>query len=257
VEVQEEVNRGGYLKFLDNCAVLTVEEGEIESEEIIENLQQLFYHKWHWQLRELEEYKFMVRFPPQKQISTTLISDVTYFRLKKDGVLVSLRAWTGDVEPYDILDEIWVQIRGIPPKWSDWKTFNQIASSLGKMVEVDWNSLFSSFFSMVRVKIACKDATKIPNKRLFEMQKKMYLIQFKVEKINADDEEDGGGDDSNNDFTADGDNGMEELDHFETYPKIAPPPKEQKQHDNTPAQGQTSSGAGGSSKRVATWARLF
>jgi hypothetical protein len=43
VEVQEEVNRGGYLKFLDNCAVLTVEEGEIESEEIIENLQQLFF----------------------------------------------------------------------------------------------------------------------------------------------------------------------------------------------------------------------
>jgi hypothetical protein len=30
VEVQEEENRGGYLKFLDNCAVLTIEEGEIE-----------------------------------------------------------------------------------------------------------------------------------------------------------------------------------------------------------------------------------
>jgi hypothetical protein len=54
-----------------------------------------------------------------------------------------LRAWAGDVEPYDVLDEIWVQIRGIPPKWSDWKTFNQITSSLGRMVEVDWNSLFS------------------------------------------------------------------------------------------------------------------
>jgi hypothetical protein len=89
---------------------------------------------------------------------------------------VSLRAWTGDVGPYDVLDKIWVQIRGIPLKWRDWKTFNQIASSLGRMVEVDWNSLLSSFFSMVRVKIACKDATKIPNKRLFEMQKKMYLI---------------------------------------------------------------------------------
>jgi hypothetical protein len=48
-----------------------------------------------------------------------------------------LRDWAGDVEPYDVLDEIWVQIRGIPPKWSDWKTFNQIASSLGRMVEVD------------------------------------------------------------------------------------------------------------------------
>jgi hypothetical protein len=38
VEVQEEANRDEYLKFLDNCVVLTVEEGEIKSEEIIENL---------------------------------------------------------------------------------------------------------------------------------------------------------------------------------------------------------------------------
>jgi hypothetical protein len=42
VEVQEEENKSGYLKFLDNCVVLTIEEGEIESEEIIENLQYLF-----------------------------------------------------------------------------------------------------------------------------------------------------------------------------------------------------------------------
>jgi hypothetical protein len=81
VEVQEEVNRGGYLKFLDNYAVLTMEEGEIGLEEIIKNLQQLFDQK-HWQLRELEEYKFLVRFPPQNHISASLISDVTYFRLK-------------------------------------------------------------------------------------------------------------------------------------------------------------------------------
>jgi hypothetical protein len=47
VEVQEEENRGGYLKFLDNCAVLTIEEGEIEVSEIIENLQSLFDKKWH------------------------------------------------------------------------------------------------------------------------------------------------------------------------------------------------------------------
>jgi hypothetical protein len=92
VEVKEEANRDGYLKFLDNCVVLTVEEGEIKSEEIIENLQQLFDENWHWQLRELEEFKFLVMFPSQKQISSTLISDVTYFKLKKEGVLESLRA---------------------------------------------------------------------------------------------------------------------------------------------------------------------
>jgi hypothetical protein len=38
VEVQEEVKKGGFLKFLDNCVVLTVEEGDIGAEEIDENL---------------------------------------------------------------------------------------------------------------------------------------------------------------------------------------------------------------------------
>jgi hypothetical protein len=51
------------------------------------------------------------------------------------------------------------------------------------MLEVDWNSQFSIFFGKVRMKIACKDVAKIPKKRLFEMNKKLYLVQFKVEGI--------------------------------------------------------------------------
>jgi hypothetical protein len=128
------------------------------------------------------------------------------------GVLVSLKAWTRDVEPYANLEEAWVQIRGVPPKWSNWRMSCQIASSLGKMVEINWNSLFSSFFRMVRIKIACKDVTTIPSKRLFEMRKDMYVVQFRVEGAIADCvEEDDGGD---NDVQGDGeDPGMEEIDH--------------------------------------------
>jgi hypothetical protein len=73
---------GGYLKFIDNCDVLTVVEGEIETEEIVENLLNLFDTKWHWQLRKMDDYTYLVRFPPHKQISATLISDTTYFKLE-------------------------------------------------------------------------------------------------------------------------------------------------------------------------------
>jgi hypothetical protein len=45
-------------------------------------------------------------------VSATLISDATYFKMKKDSVLVSLRAWLGNVEAYDELEEVWVQVRG-------------------------------------------------------------------------------------------------------------------------------------------------
>jgi hypothetical protein len=108
VEVQENENKGGYLKFLDNCVVLTIEEGEIEVAAIIENLQNLFDKKWHWQLKELEEYRYLVRFPPHRQIANTLIFDTTYFKLRKEGVLVSLKAWAGDIEPLDTLEEAWI-----------------------------------------------------------------------------------------------------------------------------------------------------
>jgi hypothetical protein len=164
-------------------------------------------------MREIEDFKYLVRFPLQKQIAATLIFDVTYFMLKKKGVLVSLKAWAGDVEPYDSLEEVWVHIRGVPPKWSIRSVFRQISSSLGEMLEVDWNSLFTSFFSMVRVKIACKDHAKIPSKILFEMRNHLYVIHFRVEA-------EGGGlgenlDDGVNYLDAgDGqDKGVEEIDH--------------------------------------------
>jgi hypothetical protein len=112
----------------------------------------------------MEDYKYLIRFPPHKQVAATLISNTTYFKMCKEGVLVSLKAWNGDIDPYDSLEEAWVQISGVPPKWCNWKTFIQIISSLGKMIEIDCNSLFTSFFGMVRIKVECKDISKIPKK---------------------------------------------------------------------------------------------
>jgi hypothetical protein len=42
IDVHEELSRNGYMKFLDNCAIHTVEEGEIEEAEIVANLHVLF-----------------------------------------------------------------------------------------------------------------------------------------------------------------------------------------------------------------------
>jgi hypothetical protein len=51
IDVVEQESRAGYLKFLDNYAVLTVEKGMIEQKEIVESLEKLFDPKWHWQVR--------------------------------------------------------------------------------------------------------------------------------------------------------------------------------------------------------------
>jgi hypothetical protein len=81
------------------------------------------------------------------------------------------------------LTEVWVQIKGIPPKWVDWHTVREVASGIGLMVEVDWHTLFNSFFNMVRVKVQCKNPTKVPRKRIFVFKGSLYLIRFKTEEF--------------------------------------------------------------------------
>jgi hypothetical protein len=197
-----------------------------------------------------------VRFPPHKQVSATLISDKTYFKMKKDGVLVSLKAWIGDIEPYDTLEEIWVQVSGIPPKWTNWRTLRQLASFLGKLLEVDWNSLFTSFFSLVRIKIACKDAFKIPRKRLFEMKNNLYLVCFKLEpKAGLMEDDDVNGDDQDDPRNEEED-GIEEFDQDMDLERRADP-GEKKVSRNSAASGSKSTLAPSGSKKLMDWVSLF
>jgi hypothetical protein len=70
-----------------------------------------------------------------------------------------------------------------PPKWCAWQVFAQMVSRLGLMLEVDCTSLFKSFYERVRVKVACRSPAKIPVERLYEMDKKHYLISITVEGL--------------------------------------------------------------------------
>lgn len=127
------------------------------------------------------------------------------FNLRKEGVQVEILEQLGDLKPYGELQEVWVQLNGIPPKWCHWRVFAQIASGFGLMTEVDWSTLFKTFYETVRVKVACKDFIKIPRQRLLEMNKKLHIVEFTMEGDNEvgkgnqgkgdDDGGDGGGDD--------------------------------------------------------------
>jgi hypothetical protein len=78
------------------------------------------------------------------------------------------------------------------------------------MLEVDWASLIKSFYEMVRIKVAYRNPSKIPSERLYEMDKKLYLISISVEGL-------GGGDLTDKDAANDDDDdhGDEEDDSKE------------------------------------------
>jgi hypothetical protein len=56
-----------------------------------------------------------------------------------------------------------------------------MTSSFGLLIEVDWASLFKSFYEKVRVKIACRNPSRISKEKLIKMEKKLYLVDIAVE----------------------------------------------------------------------------
>lgn len=123
---------------MDNLGVLTIEDGEIDEEGILENLRELVDKDWYWQLRKTDEYSYIVRFPPHKKVENLVIGKASLFQLNKEGVVGSLRVWSGDVEPIRSLVDVWIKIEGIPLKWVDWDSIREVTSSLGKLTKVDW-----------------------------------------------------------------------------------------------------------------------
>ena len=138
---------------------------------------------------------------------------------------VEVLEWIGDLKHVGELQDVWVQMRGIPPKWCHWKFFAQIASGFGLMVDVDWFTTFKAFYEVVRVKVDCKDPTKIPAGRLFEMDRKLFPVDFEVEKEdngqigNGDDNGGDDGDDDNLDNDDDADDLSDDDNPEKTKPK--------------------------------------
>jgi hypothetical protein len=75
---------------------------------------------------------------------------------------------------------------------------------------------------MVRIKIACNDASKIPVERLFEMKNNLYLIQFKIEPKSGLMDEDGENGDGNDDAGNEDDDEIEENDQDMDLEKRTP-----------------------------------
>lgn len=98
--------------------------------------------------------------------------------MNKEDVAIKIYAWEGAIDTVQDLEDVWVRI---PFKWSTLLVIDQIAKCFGNLEEVDWVEIFKRFYEVIRIKLAVKDISKIPEERLFGMMKKLYLLYIIVE----------------------------------------------------------------------------
>jgi hypothetical protein len=91
-----------------------VVEGDISIEELKQNFSKIWKTNWPWQMRVLEGNQILVRFPPGIKLKELMC--YPSINLKKKGVSVSFLDWEGDILAYSDMDEVWVNVEGIPPK---------------------------------------------------------------------------------------------------------------------------------------------
>jgi hypothetical protein len=164
---------------LTNRGVVKVKGGGVTLSELEKELSDIFCKEWPWQIRKLNSAKYLMRFPPHKKVAD--LKSLPSFNLRKEEVQVEVMEWVGDLEQFSELKEVWIILEGIPPNGVTARFFAQMTSSFGLLLDVDRSSLFKSFYEKIRIKVACRNPRKIPLERLFEMDKKLYLITIMVE----------------------------------------------------------------------------
>ncbi|KAM0878763.1 hypothetical protein ACQ4PT_034655 [Festuca glaucescens] len=220
----ESVDATKWLNYA-NVGVVEVLKGEVNVLELEQNFTEMWKTKWYWQIRQVGAKKFLIRLPPNKNINELV--EYPSININKEGVSVCFTMWNGELDPFGELQEVWVKVQGIPPKWCTWKVIAQVASSLRVLVNVDWHMIFRSFYKTVRMKVFVREVEKIPADRIFEMEKNMYLVFFDVEEEEYLDETDvgdgGGGDDDGPAGPDDDDLGDDFSDHLDDRNKNKQP----------------------------------
>jgi hypothetical protein len=181
-------------------------------------------------MRQLDENKFLVRFPPGKKIKDLV--GFPSINLKKKGMSVSFMDWNGDIPAYSEMEETWVKVEGIPPKFLSWRVMMRVSTSLGIPIDVDWHEIFRSFYKVLKIKVAMRDVSKIPSSRLMEFGGRNYMLSLSVCHESVGDEANEDGDDP--DDEQNGDNGNKNAEEEEGPNDGGNKPMETEQSEKNP-----------------------
>jgi hypothetical protein len=149
------------IKDMSTTALVTVTSGQATARQI-ENEFKLKAgpnSSWRWFAKRVGEGKYQMRFPNVQTIED--LAHFTEMRMRSaPEVVIKIEKWnpiTGSKGPLDVA---WFRISNIPFEKRSYSNVCMVASKVGLPLEVDRDSLNKNDF--VRVKIGCRDVTKVP-----------------------------------------------------------------------------------------------
>ncbi|TVU24463.1 hypothetical protein EJB05_26904, partial [Eragrostis curvula] len=141
-----------------NTAIITVVSGKVNARQIESEFRGILSGVWRWSARQLSENKFIMRFP-----TAQMIKEWGHFKplgMRTAKAQIEIDPWTSSIEAKYELQQAWFRVRGIPYDKRTEETLAYVGSLVGAIVDIDERSLYKQDY--VRIKIACKDVTKVP-----------------------------------------------------------------------------------------------
>jgi hypothetical protein len=144
-----------------NYALITVLNGEVTARQIEHEFRTQAgpTSSWRWYAKKLTDTIFQLRFPTAKKVE-----DLSYFigmhmRTKPEETL-KVEKWKANAGAKFGIESAWFRILGVPVEKRTIKKASLIASMVGVPLEVDAANL--KRWDFIRVKIGCRDITKVP-----------------------------------------------------------------------------------------------
>ncbi|TVU44513.1 hypothetical protein EJB05_03957, partial [Eragrostis curvula] len=146
------------LKERSTTAIITEVSGSVNARQLEQEFKAILGNVWRWTARPVGDNKFTVRFPIAQ-----LIKDWGHFRplgLRTVQAQIAIDPWTPAIEAKPEMQQAWFRVRGIPYDKRSEKTLAYVGSLVGSVTDIDERSLHK--LEYVRMKICCRDVTKVP-----------------------------------------------------------------------------------------------
>jgi hypothetical protein len=87
-----------------NIGLVTLYDGKISAEELAKEFSGIYRTNWPWQIRILDSWSFLVKFPPHMDVEE--VAGYPCFGLTKEGVTVKVEVWKGIIDYFGKMQEV-------------------------------------------------------------------------------------------------------------------------------------------------------